>query len=97
LAGSDRLSLRRPAPVLDPTVLYEMLAGKRAFEGEDVTDTLAAVLRAEPEWSALPANTPVLVRTLLTRCLQRNQRERIGDIAAALFAIDEAEWRWLLH
>src|SRR5207249_5049011 len=39
-------------------VLYEMLAGKRAFEGDDVSDTLAAVLRGEPDWSALPAGVP---------------------------------------
>ena len=46
-------------------VLYEMLTGKRAFDGETVTDTLAAVIRAEPDWSQLPAATPVRVRVLL--------------------------------
>ncbi len=48
-------------------VLYEMLTGKRAFEGDDVTDTLAAVLRGEPDWSALPAGLPPSVRQLVSR------------------------------
>ena len=50
-------------------VLYEMLASKRAFEGEDVSDTLAAVLRAEPDWSALPRDLPASIRALLEGCL----------------------------
>ena len=48
-------------------VLFEMLSGKRAFEGEDVSDTLAAVLRGEPDWAALPLDAPVSVRTLIRR------------------------------
>src|SRR6187399_3340105 len=52
-------------------VLFEMLTGKRAFRGEDVTDTLAAVLQREPDWSALPASTPAAVRVLLRRCLEK--------------------------
>jgi serine/threonine protein kinase len=71
-------------------VLYEMLAGKRAFDGDDVSDTLATVLKGEPDWTALPANLPPAVRTMLKRCLEKDRRKRIGDIAAALFAIDEA-------
>ena len=70
-------------------VLYEMLTGKRAFDGEDVSETLAAVLRGQPEWSALPEETPPAIRTLLQRCLERNRRERIADIAAALFVLRE--------
>ena len=53
-------------------VLYEMLTGKRAFEGSDVSDTLAAILRAEPDWSRLPANTPPTLRRLLSRGLQKS-------------------------
>jgi serine/threonine protein kinase len=53
-------------------VLYEMLTGKRAFEGEDVSDTLAAVLRGEPDWTALPADVPPAVRTLLNVVSRRN-------------------------
>ena len=71
-------------------VLYEMLAGKRAFEGEDVADTLAFVLTKEPNWGALPANTPRSIGTLLRRCLEKDRRKRVGDISTASFAIDEA-------
>ncbi|MFZ0463571.1 MAG: protein kinase [Candidatus Acidiferrales bacterium] len=70
-------------------VLYEMLTGKMAFRGETVTDTLAAVIRAEPDWSALPANTPTHVRVLLQRCLQKDAKQRLRDIGDARIAIDE--------
>src|SRR5438105_8315147 len=55
-------------------VLYEMLTGRRAFEAEDVSDTLAAILRAEPNWAALPANTPPNMKRLLRRCLQKDAK-----------------------
>jgi len=71
-------------------VLYEMLTGKRCFDGEDVAETLAFVLTKEPDWGALPSTTPLLVANLLRRCLERDRRKRAGDIVAALFAIDEA-------
>jgi eukaryotic-like serine/threonine-protein kinase len=64
-------------------VLFEMLTGRRAFEGEDVSDTLAAVLRAEPAWDALPAKTPGHVRTLLARCIERDVRMRLPHIGVA--------------
>ena len=69
-------------------VFYEMLTGTTAFPGEDVLDTLTAVMRSEPDWSALPARTPAQVRTLLERCLKKNRKERIGDIAVAQFLLD---------
>ncbi len=53
-------------------VLYEMLAGERPFQGDTISDTLAAILRAEPEWDALPEATPASVRTLLRRCLAKD-------------------------
>src|SRR5262249_1442629 len=68
-------------------VLYETLTGRRAFEGEDVSDTLAAVLRGEPDWSVLPADVPPSIRTLLTACLAKDPRRRIGDMPAALVRI----------
>jgi Tol biopolymer transport system component len=71
-------------------VLYEMLTGKRAFDGDEISDTLAAVLRAEPDWSKLPAGTPVSVRRLLRRCLTRNLRLRLQDIADGRIEIEEA-------
>jgi serine/threonine protein kinase len=70
-------------------VLYEMLAGRRAFEGEDVSDTLATVLKGEPGWSALPSNLPPAVRALLEGCLRKDRRERIGDISIALFLLNQ--------
>src|SRR5271169_7143730 len=70
-------------------VLYEMLTGKMAFSGETVTDTLAAVIRAEPDWSQLPAATPVRVRVLLQRCLQKDPKERLRDIGDARISLDE--------
>ncbi len=69
-------------------VLYEMLTGKRAFEGEDISDTLAAILRGEPDWTALPADIPLSIRTLLTGCLTKDRRHRVADLSAALFVID---------
>ena len=64
-------------------VLYELLTGKAAFQGEDVTDILAAVVRAEPDWQGLPAATPVKIRDLLRRCLQKDKTLRMqaaGDV-----------------
>ena len=72
-------------------VLYEMLTGKRLFDGDDVSETLAAVLRAEPDWSALPAETPSAIRRLLRRALTKDRRERLGDIGDARLEINETE------
>src|SRR3989454_6776185 len=71
-------------------VLYEMLTGNRAFEGEDVSDTLAAVLRGEPDWNALPADVPPAIRTLLQRCLAKDRRQRIADISIAQYVLAES-------
>ena len=70
-------------------VLFEMLAGQRPFEGEDITDTLAAIVRADPKWGALPAETPGPLRTLLRRCLQKDRRDRLPDIGAARIEVQE--------
>jgi eukaryotic-like serine/threonine-protein kinase len=72
-------------------VVYEMLTGKRCFDGEDVADALAFVLTKEPDWGALPPGTPPLIANLLRRCLEKDRRKRAADIAASLFAIDEVE------
>src|SRR5580658_5068712 len=69
-------------------VFYELLTGERAFEGETVSDTLAAVLRAELDWKRLPAGTPVGVRRLLERCLQRDPNRRLRDIGDAWAYLD---------
>ena len=70
-------------------VLYEMLTGKRAFEGEDVTEVLAFLITKEPDWNALPPATPTAIRTLLKRCLEKKSRERVADISTALFVLEE--------
>ena len=70
-------------------VLFEMVTGKRAFEGEDVADTLAFVLTREPAWSALPPVPPALGR-LLRRSLAKNPKERLADAADARLDIEEA-------
>jgi serine/threonine protein kinase len=71
-------------------VLLEMLSGKKTFEGETLTDTLAAVVRAEPDWNSLPQQTPNSIRRLLRRCLSKDQRQRLRDIGEARIAIEEA-------
>ncbi len=70
-------------------VLYEMLSGRKAFEGETVSDTLAAVLRADVDWAALPPKTPPSVRRVLRRCLDRDPKTRFRDIADARIEMDE--------
>jgi Tol biopolymer transport system component len=60
-------------------VLYEMVTGKQAFRGEDITETLASVVKAEPDWDVLPADTPSNIRTLLFRCLQKDIKKRVRD------------------
>ncbi len=70
-------------------VLFEMLTGKQSFSGETLTDTLAAVVRAEPEWDSLPATTPNAIRRLLRRCLNKDQKQRLRDIGDARITIEE--------
>ena len=74
-------------------VLFEMLAGKRAFalDGDTVTDVFAAVLKTEPDWRALPSSTPASIKRLLRRCLAKDPRERLHDIADARLEIRDAE------
>jgi len=71
-------------------VLYELLTGRRAFEGDDISGTLALVLTKEPDWSALPASTPAVIRRLVHRCLEKDPKRRLPDIGVARLDIDEA-------
>jgi eukaryotic-like serine/threonine-protein kinase len=71
-------------------VLFEMLTGSSVFQRETVTDTIAAVVGAEPEWTSLPADTPASVRRLLTRCLQKDAGRRLHDIADARVELEDA-------
>ena len=71
-------------------VLFEMLSGSPAFARGTVTDTLAAVVGAEPEWASLPTDTPATIGRLLTRCLQKEARRRLHDVADARIEIEDA-------
>lgn len=66
-----------------------MLADKPAFEGEDVSDTLANVLKREPDWNALPSDIPTSIHVLVRRCLEKDRQQRIGDISTAHFLVTE--------
>jgi len=72
-------------------VLYEMLTGRRAFEGETVSDVIAAVLTAETDLAELPASTPAGVARLLGRCLERDPRQRLRDIGEARIALQQLD------
>ena len=70
-------------------VLYEMLTARRPFDGEDTSDTLAAVLRGEPDWTALPQRLSGDVVALIKGCLEKDPRRRVADLSTALFVIDQ--------
>ena len=72
-------------------VLFEMLSGRRAFDGADTTEVIAAVVRGEPDWSRLPSDTPAGVRRLLRRCLEKDPKRRLADIRDARFALEDLE------
>lgn len=72
-------------------ILYECLTGRRAFGGDAVTETLAAVLKDAPDWIALPNNTPPGLHRLLRRCLQKDPRQRLNAIGDARLEIDDAQ------
>ena len=71
-------------------VLFEMLTGRRPFRGDDVAGILAAVLKDTADWGTLPAGTPSSVRRLLRRCLEKDRRDRLGDMSAARLDIKDA-------
>jgi len=71
-------------------VVYEMLTGRRAFDGEDVTMVLASIVKSEPDWAALPVDTPPGLRTILPRCVQKDPKQRLRDIGDVRLALDGA-------
>ena len=71
-------------------IVWEMLTGRRLFDGATVSDTLASVLKTEPQWDALRPDTPSSVRRLLRRCLEKDRRHRLADAADARLEIDDA-------
>jgi serine/threonine-protein kinase len=70
-------------------ILHEMLAGKSLFQGTTISDTLAAVLKTEPDWSALPKEVPAPVQRLLRRCLEKDKRRRLDSAAAARLELED--------
>jgi Tol biopolymer transport system component len=70
-------------------IMYQMLTGRLPFEGETATDTLALIIEREPDWQALPHETPVNIQTLLRRCLKKDPRRRLQHIGDAGIEIDE--------
>ena len=70
-------------------VLYELVTGRRAFDGEDTADVLARLIEREPDWNALSAKTPADVRWLLMRCLTKDAKSRLRDIGEARVTLDE--------
>jgi Tol biopolymer transport system component len=72
-------------------VLFELLAGTRAFEGEDVTDTIAAIVRGEPNWKALPATTPPALRQLIERTLIKDRSQRLADMSVVRYILSEPQ------
>jgi eukaryotic-like serine/threonine-protein kinase len=72
-------------------VLYEMLTGTPAFGGDDVAEILASVVKSEPDWNALAADTPAPIRKLLRRCLEKDRKRRLHDAADARIEIEEAQ------
>jgi serine/threonine protein kinase/Tol biopolymer transport system component len=71
-------------------VFYELLTGRQAFNGEDITEILAAVIKTEPDWSCLSETTPAAIRLLLRRCLQKDKTLRLRDAGDARIEIQEA-------
>ncbi|HEY7187420.1 MAG TPA: protein kinase [Vicinamibacterales bacterium] len=71
-------------------ILYEMLTGRRLFDGEHTSDTIALVLTKDPDWTAVPARVPPAIRTLLRRCLERDPRNRVADASTLRFVLEEA-------
>jgi len=69
-------------------ILYEMLTGERLFEGETATDSLAAILHKEPDWDALPEETPALLVQICQRCLVKDPQHRLRDIGEARVALE---------
>src|SRR5262245_24887589 len=70
-------------------VLYEMLTGRRVFDGEETTAMIAAVVKIEPDWNAFPSDVPTHIRKIVQRCLAKDRKARIPDLSVARFMFDE--------
>ena len=72
-------------------VLYEMITGRQAFKGDDISEILATVLKTDPDWRALPPGVPPSIARLLRRCLEKDPRRRLSAIGDARLELDETE------
>ncbi len=70
-------------------VLFEMLTGRRAFDGEDLTEVLAAIVRGEPDWTMFPSSAPPNLRELVERCLVKNRADRLSDMSVVRFLLSD--------
>ena len=71
-------------------VVFELLTGRRAFAGDDVSETMASILREDPDWTALPSATPPAIQVLLRKCLVKDSKGRLRDIGDARIDLDPA-------
>ena len=71
-------------------VLFEMLGARAPFQGEDIAETIGAIIHKEPPWTSLPATTPAIVRTVLARCLEKDPKQRFHDIGDVQLALSGA-------
>src|SRR6266576_7271037 len=71
-------------------VLFEMLSAHAPFQGEDIAETIGAIIHKEPPWPSLPATTPAIVRTVLARCLEKDPKQRFHDIGDVQLALSGA-------
>ena len=71
-------------------VLFEMLTGRRPFDGETLTDTMVAILEKEPDWEALPRGTPAAVQSVIAKCLRKDPSRRLRDVADGRLEIEES-------
>jgi len=88
--AKGRLTDRRTDVWAFGCVLYEMLTGRKAFDGEDVSETLASILRSEPDWKHLPADVPPNLRMLLERCLVKDRNGRLADMSVVRFLLSDS-------
>ena len=89
-AAKGRMADKRSDVWAFGCVLYEMLSGRQAFDGDDMTEVLGAIVRLEPDWGALPTTVPAGVVTVLKRCLQKDPNLRLRDIADVRFQLEDA-------
>src|SRR5262249_35277653 len=87
--ASGKIADRRSDVWSFGAVLYEMLSGKQAFVGESVSDTLASVLKVDPDWTALPKDTPASILKLMRRCLTKDRKQRLQAIGEAPIIIED--------